>query len=40
LQVTIGGENFIVGHEDVAGVPGDWTGTIQDCRDFILRISP
>ena len=40
LDVTVGPPNYLVGHEDVNGVNGDWTGTLQDCGTFKLRISP
>jgi hypothetical protein len=40
LDVTVGPPNFIVGHEDVSGVPGVWDGTVQNCNSFTLRISP
>jgi hypothetical protein len=40
LDVTVGPPNYIVGHTDINGVQGDWTGTLQDCQTFTLRISP
>ncbi|HEX5016365.1 MAG TPA: hypothetical protein VFX15_02130, partial [Actinomycetes bacterium] len=40
LDVTVGPDNYIVGHEDIGGNTGVWDGTIQNCNAFTLRISP
>ena len=41
LDVTLGPNiDFIVGHEDIAGVNGVWDGTLQDCETFAHRIGP
>jgi hypothetical protein len=40
LDVTVGPPNYIVGHELVNGVNGDWTGTVQSCNQFRLTVAP
>lgn len=41
LNVTIAGTNFNVGHEQVGTETNRvWDGTLQDCKDFSMLISP
>jgi hypothetical protein len=40
LDVTVGPPNYLVGHELVNGVSGDYTGEIHDCNQFRLTVAP
>jgi hypothetical protein len=43
LDVTVGTDNYIVGHEFVDSVAGIWDGTVQDCSgndSFRMAVAP